>query len=273
MSVKRKSVANFSVGLVAFLLLAITMSGSAFATSITTCSGLLGSNDTYTIDNDIDTGYATTDCLGMNNNTIIDGQGYTVYMNCTAFRSYQPDLHNVTVKNVNIVKYGTCGGTSAGFFGDSVRNFTVENVTITQNISGDDTGFDGMRMCSSLLATPPRNCDNILYDGLTIVVNGTGISIGINATLNNLQLYNLDITTTRPHPTIYSIYGIWLLDNTANGTTIMENITINSTKIGLGTLLHNHITATNVTIESGDDGLSITSDDFVATDEIGRAHV
>ena len=114
------------LGLILGMMMVIMIAPSVLATSITTCSGVMAGNDVYTIDNDIDTAYSTTDCLGLNNNTIIDGQGYTVYMNCTAFRSYQSDLHNVTIENVNIVKYGTCPGTSAGFFGYVVCSITKE---------------------------------------------------------------------------------------------------------------------------------------------------
>lgn len=252
-----KTKANFSAGLIAFLLLAICLSPYTLATDVNSCQAL-PSGDTYNLISDVSD---TNNCFLLGNNTIFDGHGYTIYVNCTGFSYNNANFYNISVSNVNIVKNGTCSGTSAGFFGTVINDTTVDNVTITSTVSGADTLFAGIQMCGAFApSTVPTgsSCDNIYYNDISFTGNGSGILLGTdsNTTLRNATIRNIIINSTRAIDSIYTTRGIAIEGTGDEGDFLVENVFIESNKDGIWINAEN-TTVNNATITSGLIGIGL----------------
>lgn len=243
------------LGLIFGMIMAFMIAPSVLGASIISCGS--PASGVHTLDNDISINNGN-DCLILSNNTVIDGQGYTIYGNCSMLRSTVTPLTNVTIYNVNLVKNGTCAGTSSGIFAGIVNNLTLENVTITQTGWGDGWGFGGLQACFSQTEAP-HTCDSITYRNITININASSQVGGINTTLTNLIMDDIYANTTGS-----AGHGaIWVVKPT---NAVMSNIQAYSNQVGIEiTNAGSGVEMSNITISSTNDGLQLTSDDISVT--------
>jgi len=217
MGVKR----NLITGLMAFIFLAVILSPYALGASITAC-GSVGSG-VHTIDNDIS---STNNCINISNDTVIDGQGYTIYVNCSGFWSSESDIQNVSVSNLNIVKNGSCTGGSSAFSFANQTNMTYENITAYQTYYNESCADGGscdwrFEFTSGCLVSGSL-CENILFNNITINSSNYNAQFGFgwfDGLARNLTFNDITING------IYDLRFNFLIHNTE--TLRMSNIYAN----------------------------------------------
>jgi len=255
-------IANFSVGLIAFLLLAVTISPSALGASITSCGS--PASGIHTIDNDIS---STNNCFSVLNDTVIDGQGYDVYINCTGVISIEDPPNNITLRNINFIKNGTCTGTSAGFFIGEAQDIIIDNVTISSTVNGDNTHFDGLRICSLDLIIAGNNCTNFTYSDITYKGNGTGIIIGnTNVTYTDINIQDVNLTTTTAYDSVFSANAIFIGQSLA-GSFLIQNATLSSENSKQCLWIANsNVIANEINCVAGLNGLQLNANNITLND-------
>lgn len=258
MGVKQKG-----IGLIAFLFLVITLSGSAFASVNTTVCGGLAPNEVHILQNDIS---STNTCITLASHIVFDGQGYNIYVNCTGFYTLS-ELDNVTIMNTNIIKNGTCVGTSTGIFTPAMDNLVIDNVTITSTVTGDNTHLDGLRICPLDEIPSGSNCTNLTYSDIIYKGNGTGIILGNpNVTYSDINIQDVNLNSTTLNTSVFSANGIYI-GNPASGSFSITNATIDSGKECI-TIAGSNTTATDITCEAGIDGLLLLGSNITVSNAI-----
>lgn len=146
--------------------LAFAMPSALAATNVTNCTAISG--DVFELQNDISTN--SSDCLQVDgDNTILEGNGHTIYYNCSAV--FGNDFNNLTIRNLNIVKNHSCDGLStAGVYYNNVSNVVIEDIfSDFENYTWDGSA---LRIC----VDSSDSCDNYTIGNVTAFNGGGGLN-------------------------------------------------------------------------------------------------
>lgn len=172
------------------LILLLAISTTLATTNITSC-GSYTTPDTYILQNNIT---ATSTCLSMGSNTIIDGNGYTIDATGSSRVIYLAwAVANVEIKNLNIIniqKYDDGIRLQGGNTGTHVHNVNISGVTEsnivhlfqqTNSFTFNDNTFNGGLIFFNSPGTPSGIFYNNIMPEIEVVY-----ALGTH-NLNNIQ--------------------------------------------------------------------------------------
>jgi hypothetical protein len=241
------------------VMLTIFLVPGVLGANITDCDQASLGNDVYLVQNDINMDLDGW-CWFVNNDTVVDCQGYTLYHNGSYWFGQTPTvLDNVTIKNcvVDYTNDGDADLSQALWFGSGdTHNFWMENITLKQtqpvntsfgwglgafwvNVSGTNITIKDIEVIGDVNASVLFSFDDLSNNGVwnnVTIHNVSGATtqsydaIQLLGTGSDIEMYDIDINAG------YSPIGI-KCDATCSDVVIHDSV-LNSTA-GYGLTLQN----------------------------------